>query len=272
MTYIQALCLGVIQGFTEFLPVSSSGHLAIVEHLFGLKDGSLVFEIFVHFGTLLAVVLVFRIKIKNLLMGFLSGTAQIVMNKNNFKFNFANYQDFRISFLIIVASIPAGLIGILFEDQIEVLFGNIKYVGIMLIFTGFILFTTKFTKTTGIKFKVNNSLLIGFAQAVSIIPGISRSGMTISTALWCGIARKDAAEFSFIMSVPIIFGATVLKLKDVFAYDPEALLPLLIGVISAFLSGYLALRILIDLISRGQFHHFSYYCFIAGGGVLIYIV
>ncbi|MCI0514687.1 undecaprenyl-diphosphate phosphatase [candidate division KSB1 bacterium] len=268
MTLIEALVLGLIQGLTEFLPVSSSGHLVLGQAIFGISSEmkaeiGVAFEVFVHFATLLAVVSVYWQDIVKLVRAFFS----------IFKFNTGTPEqkyhtdpDFRLMVLILAASVPAGLIGIALEDIIEATFTSPLLVACMLLVTGGILFSTRFLTEKEQPLNSARAILIGFAQAVAILPGISRSGSTISTGIFCGLKREEAAKFSFLMSIPVIAGATLLKLKDMLVNPPPTTLIFNIGMgmIVAYLSGILAIKLLLKVIGKGKFEFFAYYCFLIG--------
>ena len=271
MSIFYAAILGVVQGLTEFLPVSSSGHLVLAEHLLNLPmSDDITFEVFVHFGTLLSVVVALWSEVKGI---FRSLWEAVV----HFKMTPAYYREseyFRTAVLIVVASIPAAIIGIRYEDAVGEAFTDPKLVAVMLIVTGLILFMTQLAKPAERKGAgLLSAFVIGLAQAVAIIPGISRSGSTISTAMFLRIPPTTAARFSFLLSVPVIFGATLLKTVDVVRQGVsfEALLPLFVGTIVAFGSGYFAIRFLLRIIEKGNFSVFSFYCLIVGTLGIIFL-
>ena len=246
MTPIQGLILGLIQGLTEFLPVSSSGHLVIAQNLLKLTEPPVVFDVFVPLATALAVVIVIRETLKNI-------------NLDQIK-------------LILIASIPAGVFGILLNQKIEELFGSLKLVGFSLIFTGLILFSTKKIRqgyTLTPKLNPKNSFLIGLAQALAIFPGISRSGSTITAGLHQGLTPKDAFNFSFLISLPAIAGAQLLQLNKLGSLSPKEFPVLAIGFLTALLSGVFALKLLKRFVVCGKLHFFGYYCFTLGFTILL---
>lgn len=246
MTVLQAFILGAVQGLTEFLPVSSSGHLVIFQHLFGLADTPLVFDVLMHMGTLMAVFIAFWQDIVEIL-------------KKPFR---------KLTYLIIVGIIPAGLAGYLLAPYFEATFKSLLVVGIGLIFTGVILMVSEryANKYVGLKEEYETSYLdvifIGLIQALAIIPGISRSGSTISAGLFAGLDRDFAARFSFLLSIPVILGAGIFELKDVITVGiPTAnILPYTVGVIASAVFGFFAIKVVLNLVKRGKLSIFSYYC------------
>ena len=250
MTSLEAILLGLVQGLTEFLPVSSSGHLALAQAIGGIQPGDVTFEVIVHFGTLLAVVTALRGRIANLAVGCLR----------------RDRASWRTVSLLLVGSVPAGVVGIAFKDALTAAFANPIAVCGCLIATGCILWSTRFATGQRLEMTFLDALLIGLAQALAVLPGISRSGSTIGMGLWRGIDGREAATFSFLMSIPIILGATALAVGDLLAQAPamHALWPLLIGALAAYISGVFAIRWLLELLSGGRFAHFAYYCWLIG--------
>jgi undecaprenyl-diphosphatase len=251
---IEAIILGIIQGLTEFLPVSSSGHLEIGKALLGdesVPEESLMMTVVLHFATALSTVVVFRQDILELLKGLFQ-----------FKWN----ESSQFAWKIVLSMIPAAAIGLFFNDQIEALFSKqIVLVGIMLIITGGLLYLADKAKHTQKKVGVMDAIIIGVAQAIAILPGISRSGATISTSVLLGIDRGRAARFSFLMVVPLIFGKMAKDLMDgAIAESSLALTPLIAGALAAFIAGVFACRWMIALVKKSQLKYFSYYCFAAG--------
>lgn len=264
MNLLQVIILGVVQGLTEFLPVSSSGHLVLSESLLKIKLSDISFEVFLHFGTLLAVVVYFRRTIQAMLKAvWLKMKTPGLRNQSD--------PNGRLFWLIIIGSIPAGLLGVLFKDIIEKSFSSVRFVSLMLLFTGLVLFLTRFFHAAKEKLSFWDALIIGFAQALAILPGVSRSGLTISTGIFRRVEPKKAAEFSFLLSLPAVLGASVLKLKDVLSQSETGLdlKTYFIGMLIAFVVGYLAIRFLLKIIQKGKFEYFSYYCF--GVGLLFLI-
>lgn len=254
MSAIEAIILGIIQGLTEFLPVSSSGHLELGKAILGdqsLPEESLLFTVVLHFATALSTIVIFRKEILEIIAGLLQ-----------FKWN----EQTEFSLKIILSMIPAAIIGVLFNDQIEALFSRqIILVGAMLILTGLLLFLADRAKKTDKKVTYKSALLIGISQAIAILPGISRSGATISTSVLLGIDRERAARFSFLMVVPLILGKMAKDLLDGgIAESQMEVLPLVLGAIAAFVSGLLACQWMISLVKKSQLKYFSYYCLVVG--------
>ena len=269
MGYIDAIILGIVQGLTEFLPISSSGHLVIFEHLLNLKMDNIAFEVFVHFGTLLSVVAVYFNDIRNMIINFFSG----IIHRNIGK----TYRDdsyFRLSIFVIIGTVPAVFAGLFLEDFFVSVFHNIHLVGVTLLITGFVILATRFIKYKAEDLTPSKSLLIGIAQSIAILPGISRSGFTISSALFMGISRENAARFSFLLAIPAILGATLLHILDLLSFEVagfSSIAPMFVGFIFSFVVGYLAIRFLLSVLKSGKFVWFAPYCFIAGVVVLLFI-
>jgi len=271
VSIVDAVILAIVQGLTEFLPVSSSGHLVLGREILGVANqgDDVAFEVVVHFGTFLAVLMVYWQDIKALLSTFFS----TVMKPATLPSAYQTNSKFKLSILMILAMIPAGIVGLFFEEELASLFGNPKLVAGMLILTGLILFFTRWvSKNATTVLNPWRAILIGMAQAVAIIPGVSRSGSTISTALLLGIDRKEAARFSFIMVLPLIFGALILQLLKLneMGIDQAGIETLLAGLVTSFVIGWASLKWLIGMLERGHFHWFAYYCFAIGFIGLMY--
>jgi undecaprenyl-diphosphatase len=254
LSAIEAIILGIIQGLTEFLPVSSSGHLELAKAVLGdqsLPEESLLFTVVLHFATALSTIVIFRKEIAEIFTGLLQ-----------FKWN----EQAEFSVKIILSMIPAAVIGVLFNDQIEALFSRqILLVGAMLILTGLLLFLADRAKNTNKKVTYSSALLIGISQAIAILPGISRSGATISTSVLLGIDRERAARFSFLMVVPLILGKMAKDLLEGgIAKSQMEILPLVLGALAAFISGLIACQWMISLVKKSQLKYFSFYCLIVG--------
>ena len=261
----QALLLGIIQGLTEFLPVSSSGHLVLGKTLLGIPEQGITFEVFVHFGTLLAVVTVFRKDILLLIQTFFSLFKRSYYSES-FSNRYKNDINLRLLIFIIIATLPAVFIGLLFKEPIENAFNNPHLVCIMLIVTASILSLTYFSRQTNKPLGLWNTIIMGIAQAFAILPGISRSGSTISAGLFLKVSGNEAARFSFLLAVPAIFGATLLQIGDLVlsGMNTEFILVLLVGTVAAYVSGYLAIETLLGVVRRGKLYWFAPYCFIIG--------
>jgi len=255
MTWIDALILGIIQGLTEFLPISSSGHLEIGVVLLGINStNNLLFTLVVHLATCLSTIFVFHKEIFSLIEGLL-------------KFKWNDSTQFILK--IIISMIPVGVIGLLFETKIEALFeGNLFLVGGMLILTSILLFLPRYITQASGEVTFGKSLVIGLAQAIAILPGISRSGSTIVMALILGVSREKAAKFSFLMVLLPIIGASLLKIKRHIDFpDSEReinTLVLFLGFIAAFISGYLACRWMVKIVKKGKLTYFAIYCLFLG--------
>ncbi len=253
MNWIEALILGIIQGLTEFLPVSSSGHLELGKAIMGVEaTDSLVFTVVVHGATVLSTIVVFRKEIWELIQGF---------------FRFQMNEETHYIFKIAVSMIPVGIVGVFFKDYVESLFtGNILLVGSMLIFTAVLLAFTYYAKPRDKKITYKDAFIIGIAQAIAVIPGISRSGSTISTGLLLGNNKEQTARFSFLMVLIPIIGANIKDVMDGSMSDTSGIgtLPLLIGFFAAFISGLLACTWMINIVKRGKLIYFAVYCLIIG--------
>jgi undecaprenyl-diphosphatase len=276
MTLLDAFILGVVQALTEFLPVSSSGHLVLAQKLFGMNTQcDATFEVILHLGTLLSVCFYFRKQIFDLVLGFgleASDERQAWQMKMRF---------------LILGTLPAGIIGILFKDQIESLFGNPKIVAVCLIITGLIVFSTTLKKETQTQQSITlindhqiapmhlqpwSGLWVGLAQAFAILPGISRSGSTIAMALLLKIPRKPAAELSFMLSIPVVGGAGLLKVLDLMKDEtPIQWLPVFIGFSTSLILGYLVLKMMLTWLEKPSFSWLGIYCMIAGALALLFL-
>lgn len=253
MTLIQALVLGLVQGLGEFLPISSSGHLIVTPWLFGWKDHGLGFDVALHWGTLLAVLVYFRNDVINLIRGFWHSLFKSTRDlQNNI------YQ--KLSWLLIIASIPGAIIGKLLEKQAESAFRNPVLVAATMASFGIVLLLADWL---GKKMKnldrisKSDALLIGLGQALAIIPGVSRSGATIAAGLGLGFKREDAARFSFLMSIPIILGAGLVGMKD--GIGDVQMAPMAVGFVASTISGFIAIKYLLRYISTHDYKVFTWY-------------
>ncbi|MCB0421884.1 MAG: undecaprenyl-diphosphate phosphatase [Bdellovibrionales bacterium] len=272
MDLLQSLILGVIQGLTEFLPVSSSGHLVVFQKWLGVEQHSLAFDVAAHLGTLMAVITVYR----KSLVAVLRGSASYLKTR---KLTPAVWL-FVVTF---VGSLPTAFIGLAFKEQFESLFSNLTAVSIFLCITGVVLFFSdryqvesehsarvdlndlKDTKMISL----TKALLIGVAQGLAIAPGVSRSGSTIAVALFLGVKRQAAAQFSFALSVPAVLGAALLQLKDISEFSNEVLLSLGVGFVVSYMAGLAGLLGLLFLVQKGRLRYFSFYLWIFGGAVFL---
>ncbi len=272
MEPIHAIILGIIQGLTEFLPVSSSGHLVIFQNIFNLKEGALFFDINVHLGTLLVVLICFRKDILSIILSFFRCTNMLIKQKKTMSEIYTD-PDFKLAFLIITGSVPTAILGLMFHSIADRLFSSVTMVGGMLICTGFILWFTRYLTKSERNintFTIKDSLVIGLVQGLAIIPGISRSGSTIAAGLYLGLGRETAARYSFLLSIPAIVGAEILNIKNL---PVGAMLPdniTLLGILASFITGYSALKILLFIVKKGNIYWFAPYCWIAGIVTLIF--
>lgn len=268
MTWWEAAILGLLQGLTEFLPVSSSGHLVLGQHLLGLPSDDVSFEVFVHFGTVLSIVAVYRERIVEILRSVWCA----VREPSRISLHYSGNAEFRFAVFILISMIPTGIIYLLFDDWLEQAFGNPRLVLGMLLVTGTLLILTKLRSRPEGPITLFKSVLIGIAQGSALIPGISRSGSTICTALYLNVTPEKAANFSFLMSLPVIVGATgiqVIRLFDVGM--TTTIIPMLVGMIVAFASGVVAIKIVLDFVRRGNLQYFAYYCYAVGILGLLFI-
>ncbi|KMK96804.1 undecaprenyl-diphosphate phosphatase [Rossellomorea marisflavi] len=263
---LKYLVLGLIQGLTEPIPISSSGHLQIIQHFFNIKTTSLTFEILVNTASLLAVLIIYRQDIYRLIangLGYFKTKSP------------ENTRDFKFILYLIVGTIPAGVIGVLFGDDIEALVSDrIITVGITLIITGIALWlirNLRGRKNDG-DLNVKDAIIVGLAQAVALIPGISRSGATIVAAMGRGMKPETALRFSFLLYIPVSFGVMLLGIKDLIN-DPnlgELAVPYIVAFLASLIASYYALRWFMGIMARGNLKVFAIYCFVVGGGVTLF--
>ena len=260
MDIINAIILGIIQGLTEFLPVSSSGHLEIFKVLLDEESNpkdNILLTVVLHCGTAFSTIVVFRKDILKIFYDLLS---------------FKKNESFWFSIKIIISMIPAAIIGFFFKSEIDGLFnGNLTIVGSMLIVTGVLLLLADKAKISEKKINVTSAFLIGISQAIAVIPGISRSGATISIAVLLGIDKENAAKFSFLMVVPLILGAQAQSLISEEVIPGSSIYPLIVGFFFAFITGIIACKWMIKLVKNSQLKYFSYYCFCIGLTVIIFL-
>ncbi len=254
MSWLEALILGVIQGLTEFLPVSSSGHLELAGAILDdsmLPEEGLLMSIILHGATALSTIVVFRKDVMEMLRGIIK-----------WQWN----EEMKFAFKVGISMIPAGIIGLFFEEQIQQLFGGqVLLVGFMLLVTGTLLFIADLSKTTDKGVGFRHSFIIGVAQAVALLPGISRAGATISMSVMLGIDRARAARFSFLMVVPLILGKVVLDLFSGNVSDSTLEAgPLAVGFVTAFVFGVMACKLMIALVRKAKLKYFSFYCYAVG--------
>lgn len=258
MSLWEVLILGVVQGATEFLPVSSSGHLVIGQALMGITVPGVVFEVTVHLATLISILLVYRTRLDRLIRNAVRGEGEAR----------------RYLALLAVATVPAAVVGLLLRTRIEALFETPVWVGVGLLVTGGLLWTTRraLRAEPWSDPAIGAALAMGVAQSLALIPGISRSGATVVVGLWLGVEPREAAAFSFLMALPAIGGAALLQapeaLEGVGGIAPAQLL---VGGVAAAVTGVLAIRLFVSLLRREAFHAFAPYCWVVGGSFLVYL-
>mgnify|MGYP005840020949 CR=1 FL=1 len=262
---IKYLFLGVFQGFTEPIPISSSGHLVIAQHFFGLSLENMTFELLVNTGSLLAVLLIYRQDLMRLMQ---NGFRYLVTKQESAK------ADFRFIIYLIVGTIPAGVIGILFEDFISENLKTVKMTGFTLLITAFALWLIRNLRgrKNDSDLSLRDSIIIGFAQAVALIPGISRSGATIVAAMALGMKQETALRFSFLLYIPVSVGGMLLSITDLLN-DPnlEALMvPYAVAFIGSLIATYFSLKWFIGIMARGNLIYFAIYCLLAGTAVILF--
>lgn len=271
MSALEAVFFGIIQGLGEFLPISSSGHLAFFHNLFGTEENRMSFDILLHLGTLAAVCIVYYKDIWNLICAFFSLAGKIFREKFKFgRIKLTTDENFFV--MLLVALIPL-VVGALVEDAVEIVGTYTWAIGILWIFNGLLLFFSDnvaskrkalSTEQTESNKSFFNALRVGCCQLLAIFPGISRSGMTITGGLLCGFDREYAVKFSFILSIPAILGANILSIKDFTAIDGSQVVPYICGMIAAMLSGLLAIKLLNYISRKKNFRVFSVYCVLLG--------
>lgn len=259
MTLFQAIVLGLVQGLGEFLPISSSAHLVLVPWLFNWHDPGLSFDVALHLGTLIAVIIYFWRDWINLIKGGLSGVKS---------------PDGRLFWYLVASSIPGAAIGYLLEDHAETVFRAPLLIAIMLIVMGVILYladqkSRKVTEIENISFKT--SMLIGLSQALAVIPGVSRSGITMTTGLLTGLTRESSARFSFLLSTPIIMGAALVKLPEVLSTPGMMNMNFMVGIAVAAVSGLASIYVLLRYVQSKSFLPFAWYRFALGAAVILVV-
>ena len=254
MSIIQAIILGIVQGFAEFLPISSSGHLLLLQNIFGIEYNLLTFSVILHMGTLIPVLIVYFDEI-------------IILIKNPFQ---------KTTFLLVLGTLPTVIVVLLFGDIIDELFESANFLALGFVVTGILLLITDYSengkkKNADITYK--DALFVGFVQAVAVTPGISRSGSTIAGAISRGIDRKSAAKFTFLLSIPAVLGAIVLEIRHIIVGTTDVLtfevVPMTAGFFASMISGYLAIKIMLKIIVISKLRYFSYYMFVSG--ILIFV-
>ena len=249
MSVFEIIILGILQGLTEFLPVSSSGHLVIAQYILDIEYSGNTIEILFHIGTLGSVLFIFFDDIKNIFISY--------------------DENIKLLFCICIATLPGVVIGLTFKNQIELFFDNLIYVGFSLCFTALILIISSKAKFENSKHTILSSVIIGFAQAFAILPGISRSGMTISIAMLLGFSPKESARFSFLLSIPIITGAGMVGLTSNNSLNIFPFELIIVAIFISFLTGVIALKFLLRILQYGKFYIFGIYCLLIGLTIII---
>ncbi len=273
MTYLQAVILGFVQGLTEFLPVSSSGHLALLQHFFGITgDNVLLFTVLLHVGTLISVFFMYWRDLWDLIKEFFITIADLLTGKG---LRLDERPTRKLGLLIITASIPTAIIGFAFNDFFEGLYSNILFIGIGFLITGTMLFLSERFGSNSRDLKhmnFRNAIFIGILQGIAIYPGISRSGSTLVGGLTTGLKRDFAVRFAFLISVPAIMGSALLEGKDALeeGIDPSVFGPVLAGMAVAAVSGVIAIKAMIKVVSDKKLKYFSYYVWVLGIAVISY--
>ena len=270
----EALVLGVLQGLTEFLPISSSGHLVLMKNLFGLTEPDLFFDVMVHFGTLIPILLVFKEDLSKIFRRCFFSLSR-GSSGNHSKKTRVDDSEGRLIILIGTAIVPAAIIGVLYKDLFERLFASVFAVGISFMLTGTILVLSKIAppgkkRMEGMTFL--DAALIGFSQALAIVPGISRSGITISIALLLGIDREGAGRFSFLIFIPAIVGAAFINFRLPESYGLSYVSAILVATTAAAITGYFTLKLLLRFVQQGKLYIFSPYCYGIGLFALLFAI
>ena len=273
MTYIQAAILGLIQGLAEFLPISSSGHLALLQHFFGVNaDNVVIFTVLLHVGTLISVFFMYWHDILELIIE-LGLTIKDIFTGKGLRLDERPVR--KLGVMIITATIPTAIIGFAFNDFFEGLYSNILFIGIGFLITGTFLFIAErigSNKTDIERMNFRNAIFVGVMQGVAIYPGISRSGSTLMAGLTAGLKREFAVRFAFLISIPSIMGSALLEGKDAVEAGIDTVFagPILLGMAVAAVSGVLAIKLMIKVVSDKKLKYFSYYVWALGTGVIIY--
>ena len=273
MTYFEAVILGLVQGLAEFLPISSSGHLALLQQWFGIDENKvLLFAVLLHVGTLISVFIVYWKDIWELIVELCLTIKDLFTGKG---LRLEERPVRKLGVMIIIATIPTAIIGLLFNDLFDKLYTSVLPIGIGLIITGFLLILAERTgnSSRGIdRMNFRNALFIGTVQGIAICPGISRSGSTLFGSLICNLDRKFAVKFVFLISIPSILGSAVMEAPDAIkaGFDMAQLGPVLVGMIVAAVSGLIAIKTMIKIVSDKKLSYFSYYVWALGAAVVIY--
>lgn len=266
MAYLYTILLGLIQGLTEFLPISSSGHLVVIPALLRLPTPSLGVAMAMHFGTLLAVCFFFRNDLKKMALALLAIHRQRQTGEEK--------AYLKLAFCVLIAITPSALAGLLFAEKIDSLFSEPRVVAVLLIINAIMLFSVSLFSATRepivSRVGVIQAMVAGLFQVASLLPGISRSGSTITGGIFSGLNKEEAARFSFLMSIPTILGASLLEIKDLFSNTGgEPLMPIVIGTAVSFVTGYFAIKSLLQILKKGKLYLFGIYCLLLGVFALV---
>lgn len=275
MGYIEAIVLGLVQGLSEFLPISSSGHLALLQNLFEINEDKVIFfAVLLHIGTLVSIFVVYHKDIYALIKELFLLFKDLFTGKG---LRIEERPIRKLGIMIIVSSIPTAIMGLLFSDYIDKIFGSLTVIAICWIITGFILLFSEKLKNNkkeieGMKYR--NAIFIGICQGLAIMPGISRSGSTIVGSLVTGLKREFAVEFAFLISIPAILGSAILEFPKAIkaGIEPSTIGPMIVGFLVAAISGYFAITTMIKIVSKHKMRYFSYYVWIIGLGTFIYSI
>lgn len=275
MGYIEAIVLGLVQGLSEFLPISSSGHLALLQNLFEINEDKVIFfAVLLHIGTLVSIFVVYHKDIYALIKELFLLFKDIFTGKG---FRIEERPIRKLGIMIIVSSIPTAIMGLLFSDYIDKIFGSLTVIAVCWIITGFILLFSEKLKNNKKEIEVmkyRNAIFIGICQGLAIMPGISRSGSTIVGSLVTGLKREFAVEFAFLISIPAILGSAILEFPKAIkaGIEPSTIGPMIVGFLVAAISGYFAITTMIKIVSKHKMRYFSYYVWIIGLGTFIYSI
>ncbi len=265
MSWWEGIVLGLVQGLTEFLPISSSGHLVLGRHLLGVgvdDSSGILFEALVHFGTTMSILFVYREQVLDLLKGFFSGIVRPVDYGTTWRAN----EAFRTAILIMVTIIPSGITFLLFMDRIEAAFTDPRFSAGMLLVSGLLLVLTRLRKKPSGEITLLKAIMIGIAQSFAMLPGISRSGATICAGIYQNVEPERATNFSFLMLLPVVILGTILKVSEALSIDTVIVWgPMVVGTIMAFISGIAAIKLVLDFVRKGRLEYFALYLFIVGG-------
>jgi undecaprenyl-diphosphatase len=273
MTILEAIILGLVQGLAEFLPISSSGHLAILQNIFGIESGNvLTFTVLLHLGTLVAVFVVYRKIIWDLILELGRLIRDVFTGKG---FRLKENDTRKLGVMIVVATIPAGVVGLLFDDYVEAVFTSMTLIGVCLIVTGTILWLAERVGKNNRPLahaNFRNAFTVGVFQAIALLPGISRSGSTIVGGLCLGFTRELAIQFAFLISIPSVLGAVIVEIPDAIeiGLKGDLIVPTIVGVVVAAVSGYAAIKTMIRVVTGKKLFIFSVYTWVVGAGVLIW--